>query len=147
MADEAAVRTRLIAALGGQRLVAGDAALATAFADCGTVHALAAGETLVTQGGGGSDLFLVLSGRFAVLVNNTRVADIPAGEHVGEMAMIDPAMPRTATVRADAPATVLRVPAAQFVRLADQRGELWRRLAFALAQRLENRNFAAGADG
>ncbi len=60
---------------------------------------LRSGETLITQGQPIADLFLVLSGTALVYVNGRKVAELGAGEMLGEMALIDKSPP-SATVTA-----------------------------------------------
>jgi hypothetical protein len=74
------------------------------------VRSLAEGETLVTQGEPGSDVFLILDGIFAVEVDGDPVAEIGPGAVVGERAgLVDGK--RTATLRARTDARVAGVPA------------------------------------
>ncbi len=61
--------------------------------------ALRTGGTLITQGQPIADLFLVLSGTALVTVNGRQVAELGAGEMLGEMALID-SSPPSATVKA-----------------------------------------------
>ncbi len=61
--------------------------------------ALKTGGTLITQGQPIADLYLVLSGTALVYVGTQVVAELGAGEMLGEMALIDKAPP-SATVRA-----------------------------------------------
>ena len=60
---------------------------------------LRTGATLITQGKPISDLYLVLSGTALVYVNDRMVAELGAGEMLGEMALIDRSPP-SATVKA-----------------------------------------------
>ena len=55
------------------------------------------GEVLIRQGDASDDLFLVLSGRFTVLSGDVPVAEIGAGEPIGELAFFSGGL-RTATV-------------------------------------------------
>jgi CRP-like cAMP-binding protein len=58
------------------------------------------GEDLVTQGTGAIAFFVVLDGEAAVSVGERHVRVLGPGDHFGEIAMILPSSPRTATVRA-----------------------------------------------
>ncbi len=69
---------------------------------------LAEGEVLFAQGEMGSSLFVVVSGRLEVAINGAVVNQLGEREVVGEMAALDPE-PRSATVTARAPSTLLRI--------------------------------------
>lgn len=64
------------------------------------------GEVLIRQGDASDDLFLVLSGRFTVLSGDVPVAEIGAGEPIGELAFFSGGL-RTATVIAARDSDVL----------------------------------------
>ena len=81
-----------------QKLVAGSAELAGELADRVTLRALPKDEVLIQQGGGDNDLFFLLSGMLDVIVNGRRVAKRGPGNHVGEMAAVQPSQKRAASV-------------------------------------------------
>jgi CRP/FNR family transcriptional regulator, cyclic AMP receptor protein len=60
---------------------------------------VAAGTDVVREGEMGDVFFVVLEGQVAVLRNGRKAADLEAGAHFGELALLDPA-PRDSTVRA-----------------------------------------------
>lgn len=66
---------------------------------------IAPGETLVTEGQPGTEIYLVVDGMFAVSVGGKTVAEIGPGAVVGERALLEDGR-RTATVRALTPANV-----------------------------------------
>jgi CRP-like cAMP-binding protein len=61
---------------------------------------VAAGDTIVGEGTGGIAFFFVLEGETSVSVGGEEVATLGRGEHIGELALLDPEGPRTATVSA-----------------------------------------------
>ena len=61
--------------------------------------AVAAGETIITQGERGDRFFVIDAGRFEVLVDGRHVREEGPGEFFGEIALLHE-VPRTATVRA-----------------------------------------------
>ena len=61
---------------------------------------VAAGDTIVGEGTGGIAFFFVLEGETSVSVGGEEVATLGRGEYVGELALLDPEGPRTATVTA-----------------------------------------------
>lgn len=102
------------------------------------------GETLITQGHRLSDLFLVLSGTVTVHVGGRMVAELGAGEMLGEMALID-SSPPSATVKAgsdDVAVLALPTDALNAKARADLgfAARFYRALAVFLADRLRQMN-------
>ncbi len=128
-------KPRLAEALRLQRLVC-DQDLALELARHVTLEQVRSGGKLITQGASGSDLFLVLIGEFSVLVNGELVERRVAGEYVGEMAVVDPCAPRSASVIAACDSVVARITEPEFSKLADRFPHLWRRIASGLAAHL-----------
>ncbi len=135
--------SRLIEALMSQSIVR-DKDLAVRIARCLKLEEIPAGSMLIEQGASDTDLFLVLSGKFSVVVHGREVARKKAGEHIGEMAMVDPRTPRSASVIATTDAVVARIAERDFSALADRFPRLWRRIALELACRLRNESAADG---
>jgi CRP-like cAMP-binding protein len=104
---------------------------------------IAAGEAIVTEGRSIPAIYLVLSGRFSVVVGaqQQKLADLAAGEMIGEISLID-SRPTTATVVAIEPSVVLRVSqTAVNARLRNDQGfaaRLYKAIAVFLAQRLRH---------
>src|SRR6266478_6201819 len=92
-------RPRLIEALRQQKIIESDA-VASELAEKLELVRCNPGEDLIKQDAPDSEIFFILSGRVTVLVNGREVAVRKSGQHVGEMAMIDPSARRCATVRA-----------------------------------------------
>lgn len=69
------------------------------------IRSLAEGESLVTQGEPGNEVYLVLDGMFVVEVDGEKVAEIGPGAVVGERAALEHGV-RTATLWAATPARV-----------------------------------------
>lgn len=132
-------RDNLITVLMEQRLVQNDVAVATEVADHGEVVAFQPGESLIQQDGAETDLFFVLVGNVDIHVNDRHVATRGVRESVGEMAIIDPAAPRSATVKAGNALVALRVSGAEFVAIADRHPLIWRTAAKVVAERLRER--------
>jgi CRP/FNR family transcriptional regulator, cyclic AMP receptor protein len=132
-------RTRLINALMSQSLIR-DEDLATAIALRVRLEQVPAGTEIIEQGGADTDLFLILQGAFSVAVDGSVVACRKAGEHVGEMAVVDPDAPRSASVTATRDSVVARISESDFSALADRYPRLWRRIALELVSRVRNSN-------
>ncbi len=131
---------RLVVAMCKQHIVQDDEALAAALSSVAELKQFEPGEDIITQGGTDSDLYLILTGKVSVLVNSREVARRAAGCHVGEMALIDPTVPRSATNRVVEPTVVAKITEPAFTTVAKNFPKLWRRLALELGDRLRERN-------
>jgi predicted nucleotide-binding protein len=137
-------RRRLVDLLKAQAVVGGDATLAHELADVKKVRELLPGEILIEQQSTENELFFILSGTCRIFVNGREVAIRHAGQHVGEMVIVDPSLRRTATVIASEPTIVAYVDEKTFSQMADKNPRLWRALAVELCHRLnERRKFHA----
>jgi CRP-like cAMP-binding protein len=139
-------RLHLMDALKFQPLVR-DEDLAVEVAPLLKLEEVSAGTKIIEQGTTDTDFFLILSGTFSVAINRRVVAQLKAGTHVGEMAVVDPTTPRSASVTATCDSVVARIPEPDFSRLANRFPRLWRRIALELASRLRNGNSARRGHG
>lgn len=130
---------RLKTALQEQVILLGNSVASGEVAQLSKLREVPANEILIQQDGVDNDLYFVLSGAFAVIVNGRRVAIRRAGEHLGEMAIVDPAARRSATVIASEVSVVARINEADFLALADRFPTVWRLLARELSRRLDER--------
>jgi len=136
----------LIDALKSQPLFR-DEDLAVEVAPLLKLEEVSAGTELIEQGATDTDFFLILSGAFSVAINQRVVARLKAGTHVGEMAVVDPTTPRSASVVATCDSVVARIAEPDFSMLANRFPRLWRRIALELASRLRNGNSARRGNG
>lgn len=133
-------RERAVEALGRAPLFSrADPAMAEALEAATFLDVSPTDPALIEQGKFTSDIFVVLEGEFEVLVNSRSVARRRPFEHLGEMALIDPSAPRSATVRAVKPSTVLKLTEAAFTTIANKHPRIWRNVGDALAKRLRER--------
>lgn len=130
----------LLEALLEQKLVRGNHALAARIAEVSTLMEVSPGDAILYQGGSDDDVYLILSGSFDIVINGRVVAKRGPGDHVGEMAAIQPSQTRSASVLASMTCVVCRIENAQFHDLAYAYPEMWRTIARELARRLEQRN-------
>jgi CRP-like cAMP-binding protein len=104
-----------------------------------TERRASAGEDLVTQGGAGVAFFVVLQGTLSVLVDGREVAKLRPGDHFGEIALILPDVPRTATVRAETDVCVGAMAQWNFKGFAAEHPEVHWPLLVNLARQLASR--------
>jgi CRP-like cAMP-binding protein len=130
----------LLEAMKGQQLVAGKEPLARALAERVTLAELAPRAVLIEEGGSDNDLYFVLAGRVTVLVGGIEIGTRDAGQHVGEVALLDPKAPRSATVVAREPTVVAKITERDFTAVASSAPAVWRALAAGLGSILSERN-------
>jgi len=94
------------------------------------------GTTIINQGSPDHDLVFILAGDFFVTVGRQVISRRAAGEHVGEMAVVDTQARRSATVTSGSDAVIARISEPEFSAIADRFPRLWRRLAQGLDERL-----------
>jgi len=132
-------RILLIEELHRQTLATGVPDLPNALAEAGSLEEVNAGQSIIEQGDDDTDVFLIITGSFGVIVNGKRVATRRAGDHVGEMGSVS-VQRRSATITADENSVVLRVTEDTLTDLGEKFPVIWRRIAQELARRLEQRN-------
>lgn len=130
---------RLVEAWSRQAIVNGDTPLADSLARASKVQTFAAKAEIITQGDEDNDFFLVLVGAVQIERNGRPGPTRSAGNHFGEMALIDVHERRSATVRATEQTVVARVSEADFTQVAEAHPNLWRCLAVEIARRLRQR--------
>lgn len=141
---EGAAGERLrIQAIRGQLIVENSSTIARALEAVGALRlfdAVAPGNVCIEQNCTDNDIFLILAGKMSVCVHGHEMALRGPGQHVGEMAMLDPSKTRCATVSALEPTVVLKIPESRFTPIANKYPSLWRAMATELADRLRERN-------
>lgn len=93
------------------------------------------GDILARQGEPGTEMFLILEGRAVVQRDGKPLARLSANDCFGEMSLID-YEPRSATVVAETPVTLLVLHTRPFHRLIGESPELGRSLLRVLSHRL-----------
>lgn len=122
-----------------QRVIGGDRALAERLAAAGEVVEFPAGSIIVEQDGGDDDVYFLINGVTEVVVNGQILAVRNGGESVGELASIDPAARRSATIRAATLVVALRVSSSALRAEAFESIQFWRGIAHLAAERLRQR--------
>jgi len=129
-------KTLLIDCIKAQSMVRGEEELAQKLAEVVRVEGVPFGTAVIVQGSSDHDLIFILAGDFFVVVGRQVITRRKAGHYVGEMAMVDPDAPRSATVTSGSDAVIARISEPEFSAFANQFPRLWRRLAQELAVRL-----------
>ena len=133
-------RTTVIRALKDQLSIGDDNELAETIYEQSVLEEFSQGSTIIEDSAPDNDFFFILSGEASVCVGGREIAVRKAGEHIGEMAVVDPAHPRSAAVIAKYDVVTAQLPARAFADIADANPRLWRNIARELAVRLRQRN-------
>jgi CRP/FNR family transcriptional regulator, cyclic AMP receptor protein len=131
---------RLMDALSEFRLLAGVDGAPAHLADIGKLLEVNEHESFISQNDSETDVFFIVAGSVNVVVNGKIVNTRKVGDHVGEMAAIEPAQMRSATITAREPCVLLKISEKDFIALADAKPVIWRRVAATLSRRLIERN-------
>jgi len=94
-----------------------------------------AGKVLVEEGRIGQEFFIIVDGKATVSRNGRKVATLSAGDHFGELALLD-RRPRSASVTSTTHLDVLVMSQRQFNGLLESVPTIARKLLSALATRL-----------
>jgi hypothetical protein len=129
----------LLEALRNQYIVQGDNALAAELAKVAKLTQYAPGTCIIQQGHPDNDVFFILIGEVSIAINGQEIARRQAGQHVGEMALLDHAAQRSATVIARDTVVLAAVSEAAFSVIAANYPNSWRRIAAELGNRLRQR--------
>ena len=132
--------TNLAEALEIQPIISGDRAIAEAISGYVDVESFEPGSVIIEESAADNDLYFILAGIVSIRVSGREIATRTAGQHVGEMALLDPGRPRSAAAVAEGEVVVARVTAADFTAMADANPRMWRNVARVLAERLRQRN-------
>lgn len=130
----------LVDSLRRQDIVQHDTALASTLAGVGTLREFKPGENIVTQDATDNSVFFLLAGQANLLVNERFFGTRSEGTCIGEMAAIDPAARRSATIQATTDVVALEVQEPAFRNALDQHPIAFKALALLLAHRLRERS-------
>jgi serine/threonine protein phosphatase PrpC len=95
-------------------------------------------QTVIREGDEGEDLFIVLKGSVRVHKGDTDIVTLGAGDHFGEMALIDKA-PRSASVSAVDLARLLRIGRSDFFNIIRNEPRLATKLLWSFLQVISER--------
>lgn len=94
------------------------------------------GTVLTREGGPGHEFFVLVDGTVEVSVGGQPVTSFGPGDFFGELALLDGAGTRTATVTATSPATLLVLSATEFSELLDSEPTVAVRMLPAIGRRI-----------
>lgn len=126
------------------KLVQGDSDLVEALVGAGEVVSFVQGQTFIEQGGDDNDVYVLIAGTCDVVVNGRIIGHRGPGDHVGEMAAIEPRQQRSATLVAAGEVVALKVSELAFQSIASCFPAVYRELARELSKRLLQRNALVG---
>ena len=87
------------------------------------VAAFKNGDTVMTQGAKGEELFIVLTGKVKVMRGDAQLATLNPGDHVGEMALVR-SQPRSATVVSDGSSELMMIRRRDFFEILRKEHQL-----------------------
>ncbi len=91
------------------------------------------GEVIIRENDPGDRFFVLLEGKVRVFKGGTPIADLEAGAHFGEMALVDDS-PRSATIRAVTNSKTLSIPRDRFYEVLRQDPQFAVKLLWAFVQ-------------
>jgi CRP/FNR family transcriptional regulator, cyclic AMP receptor protein len=120
--------------------------LADAWGHSETVD-LKAGDVLFREGDDANAMYIVKTGSLRILSGSTVYETVRAGGIVGEMAIIDEDLPRSATVIAGTHAELLEIDMQKFLRLVEHSPNFALSVMRTITRRLRvmNRRYQGGA--
>jgi CRP/FNR family cyclic AMP-dependent transcriptional regulator len=101
------------------------------------------GDTIATEGQSGIGFFVIEEGEATVSIGGEERATLKAGDHFGEIALIDDGA-RTATVTAKTPLKAYGITAWEFRPMVEQNAGLAWKLLQELAKRLRDAELRTG---
>jgi predicted nucleotide-binding protein len=131
---------RLIEALKSSILVEHSEEFAKRLADIGELISFEPGQPIISQDAEDNDVYFILVGEADVLVNNRHVAIRKARESVGEMALLNPTEPRSATINARSVVVALKITEPAFHQIANDHPQVWKVIAQVVSDRLRQRS-------
>ncbi|WP_430398996.1 TIR domain-containing protein [Ferrovibrio sp.] len=127
------------------KLVQGHQELTDALVKAGEVVGYEVGSTVIEQGADDNDIYILVAGNCNVVVNGRMVGRRGPGDHVGEMAAIEPSQQRSASIVAATEVVALKVSEPNFHSVAHTFPLVYKDVARELSRRLLQRNTLVGA--
>lgn len=137
-------KSKLVEALRAQKIVLGNAQLATELADAVDLISFEKGQNVIEQHAEDNEIYFIIAGTLDVVVNGRKVGARGPGDCIGEMAAIAPAQRRAATVTTCDYTILAKLSEASFSSIASRHTEMYRSIAQILSSRLLQRNSLIG---
>jgi predicted nucleotide-binding protein len=137
---EGAGEKQLIEMLARQEFAGGNVEIAKALKERGELLEFANGTKIIAQDGEDNDIYLLVAGSVAIVVNKNHINTRKAGEPIGEMAAIEPTQMRAADCVALETVVALKVSSANFFEIGKQFPQVWLPIAQLMSRRLFQRN-------
>ncbi|HVR62215.1 MAG TPA: cyclic nucleotide-binding domain-containing protein, partial [Polyangia bacterium] len=110
------------------------------------VREYAAGDEIIKEGQAGDEMFVLLRGKIRLHKNNAFITHLLPGAHIGEMALVDPRQPRSASATADERSRVLILRRRDFYEIIRKEPQLSVKLLWSFVQVLADRLRKTTAD-
>ena len=133
-------KTRLAEVLKRQVLINGDIVIAGAISAKAALIEAMPGQVIITQGDTDTDLYFIVSGTVSIWINGRDYTSRTDRNHVGELALVDQTVRRSATVVASEPCVFARISEQDFSAIAQNHPKLWRAIAVEIGNRFRERN-------
>ena len=127
-------------ALRDQRTLVGSREAVEELLAAGQIVSFEAGELLTEEGGWENRIHFILAGSVRITIQGFPIQIRRAGQHVGEMEIVDPSQPQSATSTAMERTVALVVEEAAFAAVAARYPEIWRQIAKDLGDQIRSRN-------
>jgi CRP/FNR family transcriptional regulator, cyclic AMP receptor protein len=92
-------KRKLASILKEQKLINGNEVIADKISKISKIFESPSNKKVIEQGDDDTNILFIISGSVSILVNKREVAVRQAGNHVGEMALINPSEKRSGTVK------------------------------------------------
>jgi CRP/FNR family cyclic AMP-dependent transcriptional regulator len=139
VAESGPISEAIIGDLLRQQLVQKDEVIAEELRNAGKIVTYSTGDVLMERGEWSDHVVFILSGEVGVVIGGSVIATLAAGQHVGEMAVVDPEKARSAKVEAMSTTRCLLIEGSDFCQVADKFPTMWRRISSEMAERLRRR--------
>lgn len=94
-----------------------------------------AGHTIITEGRNHNEIYVIESGTASVMIDGNEVAEVPAGQIIGEVGFFS-GQPASATVQAKSEVALLVIPYNGFDQTMEDNPKMVRAILRRLAERL-----------
>jgi len=133
-------RRLLVEALTQQVVLSGDKAIVEKISENSELLQFSENHIIISQGEIDNSLYFILSGEVSINVDGRRIATRGPGQHIGEMALVDPSARRCATVTTTVETVLAKASEGLINSIATEHPIVWKNISRELAARLRQRN-------